>query len=244
MVARAQVSAGTILFLTALAVAPLRADPVTIFSNFGPNLEFQDEPTHGWTINGFFSPSVGQQAISQLFTPSRSYLFERVRLALTLFPGPTAIDLFLQADNDGLPGAVKDVIPLHGLRTGTAVVSGQSVAQPLVFENNPYWLTVVAGAPGVLAGWNWNSTGDVSDGHNFAATQGGSPAGPWGLGLRSELRSAFEIQGQVQPTPEPSSLVLLATACVVFRRSARRRAAQRHLALSRSVESSSNRSFI
>ena len=47
----------------------------------------------------------------------------------------------------------------------------------------------------MLAGWNWNSIGDISTGTDFAGTQGGVPAGPWGLIFPGQTRSAFQIDG-------------------------------------------------
>src|SRR5437016_331184 len=51
-----------------------------------------------------------------------------------------------------------------------------------------------AAADGVLAGWNWNSIGDVSR-ETLAGTQGGGPAGPWGLSPSPSTRGAFQING-------------------------------------------------
>jgi hypothetical protein len=56
--------------------AQLRSDftvspPVAVIhSNFGPGMAFDADPSHGWTINGFLGPGIGQQAIAQQFTPS------------------------------------------------------------------------------------------------------------------------------------------------------------------------------
>jgi PEP-CTERM motif len=191
--------------------APALAEPVTIFSNFGADMSFNSDPFAGWTINGFVRPEVGQQAIAERFAVSTASSFDRVLLPLTIFSGPGSIDVFLQSNTNGLPGAVLDVIALRGLSAGVAIHSADSSNHPILSPANEYWVSVVAGAPGVLAGWNWNSVGDVSDGSTFAGTQGGGPKGPWGLGVIGTIRSAFEVQGTSapEPVPEPASIVLL-----------------------------------
>src|SRR5213596_441793 len=76
--------------------ARLRSDftvspPVAvIYSNFGPGMAFDADPSHGWTINGFLGPGIGQQAIAQQFTPSADYTFSAAEVALVLLGGQTA----------------------------------------------------------------------------------------------------------------------------------------------------------
>ena len=80
MALRAHVLAGMILCAIALAGPPVHAEPVTVFSNFGPDFEFQTASTSGWTINGFLNPSTGQQAISERFVPAHSFSFDGARV--------------------------------------------------------------------------------------------------------------------------------------------------------------------
>lgn len=49
--------------------------PSVIYSNFGPGMTFDTDPAHGWTINGFAGPGVGQQAIAQRFIPAAAATF-------------------------------------------------------------------------------------------------------------------------------------------------------------------------
>jgi hypothetical protein len=167
---------------------------------------------HGWTINGFLGPNIGQQAIAQQFTPMGNYTFSDAQVAVVLFSGPNSIDVFLQADSNGLPGAVIEEIPISGLGSTPAILAANSALFPVLQDGTPYWLTLVAGAAGVVAGWNWNSIGDSSV-TTFASTQGGSPAGPWAHNPAATTRSAFEIDGTAVVS-EPSSLVLL-LGCVL-----------------------------
>src|SRR5687768_10173990 len=98
---------------------PATAEPITIYSNFGPAMSFDAGRFAGWTINGFLAPDIGQQAIAQRFTVPGDYLLDRVLLPLTVLSGPGAIDVALHADGGGLPGAVLETIPLRRLRTAT-----------------------------------------------------------------------------------------------------------------------------
>jgi hypothetical protein len=175
-------------------------DGGVIFSNFGPGKAFDADPFHGWTINGFLGPDVGQQAIANQFMPSVTETFGSAEIALTLFSGPGDVVVFLQADSNGLPGPVLEQINVTGVTFVPTVFKATSVLHPQLQGGTPYWLTVVAGGAGVLAGWNWNSTGDTSTGANFAGTQGGSSAGPWGLDPNVGVtRGAFQINGGVLP---------------------------------------------
>jgi hypothetical protein len=220
MVLRSHIVVATLLF--ACTASHVRADPVTVFSNFGPNDSFQTDSGAGWAINGSLFRTE-QQAISQLFTPATSSFLDRVQLGLTLLQGPGAFDVFLQADRDGLPGAVLEVMHVRGFQFGTAVVSVESFFHPMLVADNPYWLSVFAGAPQVNGGWNWNSIGDVFDGRNFAGntTEGGSPEGPWGLGpgpiSGPQFRSVFRIEALSQPAPvsEPVSLLLVGSGAAI-----------------------------
>ena len=175
------------------SLSSVNAPTVVVYSNFGSGMAFDSNPFHGWGVNGFLSVGTGQQTISQRFTPSSDHAFASASVALSYFSGPMAIRVFLQSDTLGRPGAVLEQLPLV-LGSNTAVYGVSSTLSPVLQGGVPYWLTIAAGADGVIAGWNWNSTGDVSTG-TFAATQGGGPSGPWGV--QSGLtRGAFEIKGR------------------------------------------------
>jgi hypothetical protein len=179
-----------------------------IYSNFGPGMAFDTDPFHSWTINGFLNPDSGQQAIAHQFTPAATETFSGAQVALTLFSGPGSVTVYLQADSNGLPGTVLEQINVTGLTGVPTIFSAKSVRRPQLQSGTPYWLTVVAGGPGVLAGWNWNSIGDSSTGSNFATTQGGSPAGPWGLFFSGATRSAFQINCSPPTAQEAVELLM------------------------------------
>jgi hypothetical protein len=178
----------------AAAVGP----PTTVvYSNFGQGMTFDANPFHGWGINGNLGPSVGQQAISQRFTPSSDYRFATASVALVHFSGPTRIRVILQADSMGKPGPIIEEMGLDITGSLPTIYSANSNLSPTIHNGIPYWLTVAAGASGVIAGWNWNSVGDVSS-MTFASTQGGGPNGPWGVSS-GVTRSAFQIEGRELP---------------------------------------------
>lgn len=183
------------------------ATPAVVYSNFGPDLAFDQDPAHGWTINGFLGPNIGQQAIAQQFTPTQDARFASAQVALGLFSGPGSVRVFLQADAAGLPGAVIEAIPVSGLGSAPAVYTASSVMHPLLQQGTAYWLSVAAGADGVVAGWSWNSIGDISL-TTFAGTQGGGPAGPWAFNPTPSVRSAFQING-TPPTPPDAIRALI-----------------------------------
>lgn len=203
--------------LSVFCVVPVRGD--VVYSNFGLGMSFDNDPNDGWGINGFIDPNGGQQAIGEQFTPTGNYTFTDAQVAVALSGGPDSIDVFLQADSNGVPGTVIEEIPISGLGPTAAILTATSGLFPALTKGTPYWLTLVAGADGVVAGWNLNSIGDVSAA--FAFTDAGTPVGPWDTGVL-QIRGAFEIDG-TQLVPEPSTLlllgwVLMTLACRLWRR--------------------------
>ena len=190
------------VLLVSLSVGVGEVEGGVIYSNFGPGKTFDTNPSHGWGINGFIDVNTGQQGIANQFIPNATVTLESAEIVLVLFSGPGDAVVFLQADLNGLPGPVLEQIDVTGLTRVSTVFMATSVLHPQLQRGLPYWLTVVAGGDGELAGWSWNSTGDKSTGTNFAATQGGSSAGPWGLDPRVGItRSAFQINGADLSTP-------------------------------------------
>jgi hypothetical protein len=188
---RLVVVVGLLLLTSAVA----RAQPTTVYSNFGAGFSFDTDPFHGWTINGFLAPGVGQQGISNRFTPAETVTFTGARLALSLWSPPANVLVVLQQDNGGLPGTVLEQITVGSLGYSPAVYAVTSVLHPQLQAGAHYWLTVLAPNAGSLAGWQWNATGDVSAGGNFAGTQGGVASGPWGLNPNPVVRGAFQVEG-------------------------------------------------
>src|SRR5438046_9685066 len=84
---------------SAFTVSPSVA---VIYSNFGPGMAFDADPFHGWTINGFLGPGIGQQAIAQQFTPSAGYAFRAAGDAVVLLRRANGIGLLMRAYASGL----------------------------------------------------------------------------------------------------------------------------------------------
>jgi len=93
-------------------------------------MTFDTNPFHGWTINGFLGPTIGQQAISQQFTPANNTRFGGAQVALGLSSGPGIVDVYLQEDLSGLPGAVIEKIPLSGLTPTPSIFTATSALMP------------------------------------------------------------------------------------------------------------------
>lgn len=193
--------------LSASAAVTADVTPVVVaYSNFGPGKTFNPAIQAGWAINGFLNPQTGQQAVSHRFSPSSNGRFVSAEVAVVTIFGPPSMRVVLQADANGGPGEVLEDIPLQGLQLTPTIVTGASTLRPTLRMGTPYWLTVIAGAPGVIGGWNTNSIGDVSTG-NFAVTGSGSPLGPWSPPLFGLLRSAFQIN--VTPPTAQETIQLL-----------------------------------
>jgi hypothetical protein len=210
MVRRAQLLTCACLFFLATTASLAKADPITVFSNFGPGMSFDSDVDSGWTVNGFLSSDVGQQVISHRFTSSANYLFTKLELPLSRFQGDGSVSLYLQSDAAGVPGSVLERMNVVAISLTPTLLSAKSADHTALMAGESYWLTAVAG-PGVIAGWNWNVIGDVSNASNFASNQLGTPAGPWALDSEGPTRGAFRIQGAPQPAaiPEPATIVLI-----------------------------------
>lgn len=178
--------------------------PLVIYTNLGPGRSF--DATQGWTINGYLGSGIGRQAISQQFSPGKSTRFGSAEVALSRFSGPGRVDVYLQQDASGLPGAVIEKIPLAGLRSTPRLFTATSTRMPCLVKGERYWLSVVAAAPRVLAGWQWNSSGDTSS-VAFASTQYGRASGPWSLPPSPETLAAFQIDPAPSAHPVISRMI-------------------------------------
>lgn len=177
-----------------------------VYSNFGPYWAFDAALSHAWTVNGLVEPGGGRQAIAQQFTPAGDARLAYVQVPLAIFRGSGTMRVVLQADDGGLPGAVIEEMSIGGLQSTPKSFTATSVLIPTLQRGTPYWLSLIAGADGMGAGWQWNSIGDVSR-ETFASTQEGDPAGPWGLSPSASTRSAFAINGT--PLTPVDGLLLL-----------------------------------
>jgi len=192
------------------------AAATTIYSNFGPGNDYLGNVSR--SFGGF--PMVGQA-----FTPSGNYQLTQIDLALVYFGGTNSVNVGLNADTGGLPGAViatwSDPINLQAIGTTCCIVQTFTPSSTILLSSGTqYWIVVAAGASDTFAGWNLNNTAD--DGSvalNFGS--GFSLDGP----LR---RSAFDVLGD-SSVPEPTTLALtaLGLALLVSRRASKSRHSNR-----------------
>lgn len=175
-----------------------RSEVIVLYSNFGQNMAYDTNPYHAWTINGYGSspPAGGQQVISNQFTPSSTENFLSAQVGLSAWSAGS-INVVLQEDNNGLPGAIIETIPITLTSYTAAIYEAVSVLVPTLQAGTRYWLTVVAaGSESVIAGWQWNSIADIGT-SNTAGNQDGSPLGLWGINPYPVTRGVFQINGGV-----------------------------------------------
>ncbi len=187
--------AGLTLLLSGISVATAVAD--TVYTNLGEGGTFDD--SNGYLVGGFM------QVIAHQFTPGAEYTFTDAVLPLGIRSGSLrTIVVFLMADSDGLPGDILEMITLEVPFPwpGAQLVTAVSGKNPTLAADTPYWLVAVGPATDTV--WDFNSTGDLSTGSNFAFNQLDSPTGPWALVGPGDVRSAFQIDGDPIAGPAPS----------------------------------------
>jgi hypothetical protein len=217
---------GSLLVFSLLAFATAQAS--IIYSNLGSPPQF--DPLNGWVADGGV---VAGQMLAVAFEPSQTVQFADAQLALgiifTNLP-QSPLSVYIAADNSGLPaadmgdltpGANQSIGPFPPGNLATFLCSGSCTT---LQAGSQYWLVI--GIPNLnsdyfnsQAEWNWNTTLDYAGGTNFAYNDTQFATG-WLFSDTTELRPAFEIDGT--PTPEPSSLLLLASGALTVMGAARR----------------------
>jgi hypothetical protein len=206
----------TLLFI-AVGAGAARADTV-IFSNFGPGMSFN--PNSGLVVSG--SGDSSPQVVAQGFTSTGNFNFSSAQLAFRRSTGSGPIQILLETDAGGMPGTIIESLNLNMAASPFAsVVTVNSMLQPLLQSGVNYWLVAYAPAD-TFAAW-CDSVGDVSTADNFAINHIPSPTGPWISDLPGYIRSAFQINGEVASTPEPSALLLFGTSLTAAAAALRKR---------------------
>jgi hypothetical protein len=154
------------------------------------------------------------------FTPSQTYTFEDVELAMSLSRGPNDVNVYLMGDSGGLPSGIIESFDVNGAlpsSPGTSLVTFDSVTHPLLQSGVQYWI-VAAGGPLTTAMWQQNV-------HNV---MGPNVSGPTLASLvrdsNSNVIEAYQVDGAaIVPEPESWLLVLTGAAALMLRmcRSAR-----------------------
>jgi hypothetical protein len=145
------------------------------------------------------------------FTPSQTYTFEDVELAISLSAGPNELAVYLMGDSSGLPSGVIESFDVNGALStnpSTSLVTIDSVTHPLLQSGTQYWI-VAAGGPSTFASWQQNV-------HNV---MGPNVSGPTLASLvrdsNSNVIEAYQVDGAAV-VPEPQSWLLVATGAAVL----------------------------
>jgi hypothetical protein len=224
------------LALLVFGSRPASADPVVLFSNFGPGGTFGPQALPilgpGLISDGEgpeFTP--GQQAASS-FSLAQAARLTSVDLALGVgapFDSPTVpVDVILQLvrDEAGLPGTtVLGTVTVRAVTSwaeGGSVVGTSFTTQPLLSAGS-YWLIAGMTAEGRSAAWAGNPSDSGTGAIRRLDTE-------WSLTGRGAFRLFGDRVGgeQPAPVPEPATVTLAAAGLAgMFARARRRRRCRR-----------------
>jgi hypothetical protein len=188
------------------------ADTV-IETNLGAGSAFNH--SSGWSLAGSSLASDEQLGVS-FFTGGSAYTFTSAELPLDRFGGTDLVNVSIQSDVAGLPGAILQTIPFSGLHTSPTLMTVNTNASLILAANTTYWLTAVAGAGDTRVVWMRNSTADDGlvvgfTGVSWTYISGQTPA--------------FRINGTAVAVPLPASAwagaALLPMALLARRRACR-----------------------
>jgi hypothetical protein len=193
-----------------------------IVDTFGPGNAFQQPP--GETIGGGMlrGDPPPNQGVTQAFefTPVAPTFFNSVQLALQylsipgLATGPAALDVSIDLDNAGVPGGALETIHLTNVLDGVPfapdVVSANSVLNPLLQAQTPYWLVVAP--PDLLnTAFDWLISPRTDLSIPAAERLGSSD---WTT-FNTTQPLAFRVTGTTE-APEPRSAVLIMSVLLVL----------------------------
>ena len=142
-------------------------------------------------------------------TPDDDYNLTSIEIALSSVTGANEVEIFLLANDGGLPGSTLESWLLSDvLVSGGSIHTLSSALNPLLSSNTRYWVEMSAGDGGLAAsrtGWN-SSTGTNS----LRARQ--FDEGAWSGSGSSAY--GWRVNGELAAIPEPSTIVLLSLGLV------------------------------
>ncbi len=185
----------------AVVILAMELNAAPIFNTFGPADTYNLGV--GWIIGD--SSFLYDQGDRFSFTGPNSYYLDSVELAVGLEQGTNALDVWLMNDDGGKPGSIIESFNFTGAMGGfganNPLLVGDSVLNPLLTPNTPYWLIASVPDDGTMAGWNWSN--DISGLH--ALREG---IGPWIV--NDQTMGAFRINGTLNGNviPAPGAILL------------------------------------
>jgi hypothetical protein len=205
-----------VLVATVTSARSSSADPVVIYSNFGPAPGY----LQGTWDNPFLDPqgwvNSDENAYSMGFQLSEAAQLSSIALPVVWGPSlPEGFSVSLRVAEGGVPFPMNTLlerivvpVPEDAQPGDVSMLTLPSALQPMLSANTLYFLTAFAtgsletslGAFGTI--WPWNNAGIQGLVVNSTAGGVASRQGPLG---------AFQVHGEVNPVPEPATVLLIAT---------------------------------
>jgi len=206
-----------IIWITASTTS---ADPVVLYSNFGSSPGYIQplwDPSS--SVSSITGAWVSQQQHNQFymtFETSQDARLTSLMLPVMWIRSLSTIQVFLR---DGLyPATIEQfaVTAPAGTEDGTiSMFTLTSALQPTLAAHTTYFLDVVPFSPLFsTTAWPWNNSG--ATGTIFEASPGGDPRRLTGT------LGAFQVNGELSPTPEPATLGLIGTGLALIAHRRRR----------------------
>jgi hypothetical protein len=194
-------------FATLALAAPAVAWADIIFTNLGSGNSFDFGSANPVGFD-FFTGDRDAQADS--FLPSATAVLTRLAIALTAFDRTNAapVTVSLAANFGGIPGSVFESWTIPAGALGAFGAPGvplflTSILHPTLGLGTRYWVTASGGVADPIA-WNLSLLNDPNP--TATSVDGGVVWNTLGL-----TPGAVQVEGNIVPTPEPTSLALLAT---------------------------------
>ncbi len=200
--------------LTLLFCATAGATDV-LYTTLGPGGQY--DTASGYFVDG---SNYYNQVLSMNFTPNATENLADAVLALGNYAGSNSpINLYLQSDAGGMPGATLATLTQQGtiqpFSGGGGLVTFNCSGCGQITAGTQYWLTAWETDPNTEQAWMYAYQDQVG---NLAFDQTGSIDGPWNL--YTGTVSGFQIDGAV---PEPGTLVMLGSGIVAAAAGLRRK---------------------
>ncbi|WP_031499018.1 PEP-CTERM sorting domain-containing protein [Bryobacter aggregatus] len=191
------------LFLLVLAT-PLLASTI-VYSNFGPSQSY-----------AALGINVGNGTVfGSGFSPTATGILESISLPLFTRLDTTAVSNLTVGISEGIPNAISFLelwtVSASSLSTASiTTLTLQSLVHPILASGTLYYLTIFTLGDEVDGTFSWakNNMGDAKGVTSF--NHGNTFSSP------GAASGAFEIQANVDSVPEPSTLLLTASAAGVL----------------------------